>query len=298
MQVATAVSTGSGTPTGKVNVNASTGESCVVSTLSSGTGSCNITFTTTGSRTLSAFYGGDGNFLGNTSRTVTQTVKAPQTVSFTSTAPSDAVVGGATYRPTATASSRQPVTITVDSSAVGICSINDGIVTYSSPGLCVLNANQAGSADFNAAPQVQQTFPIAPAPPPSSPPLITRNPIDRIVAVGTLATFSAAATGLPAPTVQWQVNTGGLWVNIPGAISTTYSFNTNPTDDGLRYRAVFQNSSGSAATSAATLTLTAVSSGGCSTTGGQASASWQLQVMLLAILLFVSKRAYQAKRTR
>jgi YVTN family beta-propeller protein len=70
--------TGAGTPTGSVQVKASTGESCTA-TLASGAGACSITFTTTGPRTLSAVYSGDGNFNGSTSAGVTQTVNATAT---------------------------------------------------------------------------------------------------------------------------------------------------------------------------------------------------------------------------
>jgi YVTN family beta-propeller protein len=67
--------TGSGTPTGTVTVTASTGGSCS-GTLSSGAGSCTITFTSPASATLTAAYSGDGNFTGSTSASVSQTVNA------------------------------------------------------------------------------------------------------------------------------------------------------------------------------------------------------------------------------
>jgi hypothetical protein len=67
--------TGSGTPTGTVSVTASTGGSCS-GTLSSGAGSCTITFTSPASPTLTAAYAGDGNFNGSTSTGVSQTVNA------------------------------------------------------------------------------------------------------------------------------------------------------------------------------------------------------------------------------
>jgi hypothetical protein len=66
--------TGSGVPTGSVTVTASTGESCS-GTLSSGTGSCSVTFNTTGPRTLTASYGGDNNFKSSSSAKVSQTVQ-------------------------------------------------------------------------------------------------------------------------------------------------------------------------------------------------------------------------------
>jgi hypothetical protein len=80
------------------------------------------------------------------------------------------------------------------------------------------------------------------------------------VAAGSTASFSAAASGSPTPTVQWQVSADGgtSWSDISGATSTTYSFTTTipPSENGYEYEAVFTNSSGTATTNAATLTFT------------------------------------------
>ncbi|MGD0834598.1 MAG: kelch repeat-containing protein, partial [Candidatus Dormibacteria bacterium] len=87
--------------------------------------------------------------------------KGSQTITFTSTAPSNAVVGGDAYTPTATATSGLSVTFSIDPSSTADCSISDGTVAFlSAAGTCVIDANQAGSADFTAAPQVQQSFSV------------------------------------------------------------------------------------------------------------------------------------------
>ena len=73
----TAAGPGAG-PTGSVTVAASTKESCTATLDSSThTGSCSITFSTTGSRTLTASYGGDSNLNSSTSSLVSQTVGSP-----------------------------------------------------------------------------------------------------------------------------------------------------------------------------------------------------------------------------
>jgi large repetitive protein len=60
-------------PTGKVTVNASTGESCT-GTLVNGSGSCSVTLNTVGASTLTATYAGDSNNNSSVSGGVAQTV--------------------------------------------------------------------------------------------------------------------------------------------------------------------------------------------------------------------------------
>ena len=88
-------------------------------------------------------------------------------------------------------------------------------------------------------------------------PAVTTNPIDAAICAGDPVTFTAAATGTPAPTVQWQVSTNGgtSWAEVPGATSTTLTFNTVATQDGYQYQAVFTNTCNNATTTAATLTV-------------------------------------------
>ncbi|MCW2623062.1 MAG: hypothetical protein JWL64_2664, partial [Frankiales bacterium] len=90
-------------------------------------------------------------------------------------------------------------------------------------------------------------------------PVVSSNPGNRTVTSGATATFSAAATGDPTPTVQWQVSTDGgtNYADISGATATTYAVATTYADRGNRYRAVFTNSAGVATTTAATLTVQA-----------------------------------------
>ncbi|HTX00768.1 MAG TPA: putative Ig domain-containing protein [Acidimicrobiales bacterium] len=91
-----------------------------------------------------------------------------QSASFTSTAPAGATAGGATYTPTATATSGLAPTITVDSTSSMVCSISGGVVSFIAAGTCVLDANQAGSATYLPAVQVQQDIGVAPLPAPAS----------------------------------------------------------------------------------------------------------------------------------
>jgi len=86
--------------------------------------------------------------------------KGNQTISFSSMAPSGATVGGATYTPTATATSGLAVTFAIDASSSTVCSISAGTVSFIGVGTCTINANQGGNANYLVAPQVQQSFTV------------------------------------------------------------------------------------------------------------------------------------------
>ena len=83
-----------------------------------------------------------------------------QTVSFTTTAPASATLGGPTYTPAATASSTLPVTISLDPTSTG-CALNSGVVSFTAAGTCVIDANQTGNGDYQPAPQAQQKISVA-----------------------------------------------------------------------------------------------------------------------------------------
>ncbi|WP_406242846.1 HtaA domain-containing protein [Streptomyces anulatus] len=87
---------------------------------------------------------------------------------------------------------------------------------------------------------------------------VTRHPASRTVRSGATGTFTAAATG--ADSVRWERSTdrGTTWSTVPGASTATLSVKAAAALDGHRYRAVFVNASGETATSAATLTVSAV----------------------------------------
>lgn len=98
-----------------------------------------------------------------------------------------------------------------------------------------------------------QIVPIVP-----SSPSITIDPVSQGVAANQTVSFTAAASGDPTPTVQWQISTdhGATFTDIAGATSTTYTFTATANQDGDEYRAVFTNSQGTAMTTAASLTVT------------------------------------------
>ncbi len=83
-----------------------------------------------------------------------------QTISFSSTAPAGAKVGGTSYTPVAIATSGLAVTLTIDASATSFCSISAGVVSFTGAGTCVIDADQAGDSYYSHAAQVQQSFTV------------------------------------------------------------------------------------------------------------------------------------------
>ncbi len=89
-------------------------------------------------------------------------------------------------------------------------------------------------------------------------PKVTKDPSSVTVASGGKASFAAAASGSPTPTVRWEIstNSGATFTAISGATAATYSFTATAARNGDRYEAVFTNSAGTARTKAATLKVT------------------------------------------
>ena len=93
-----------------------------------------------------------------------------------------------------------------------------------------------------------------------SPPLITLNPVNQVVTAGEDATFIAAASGTPSPSVQWEVSTNGgtTWANDTtdeGNATTTLTVASTAGENGYEYRAVFKNVVSEATSNPATLTV-------------------------------------------
>ncbi len=111
---------------------------------------------------------------------------------------------------------------------------------------------------LGAEPGAVSGFAIVNAPPTA--PVVTTNPTDQTALPTQSVTFSAAASGYPAPTVQWRVSTdGGLtYAQVSGATSDSLTVpSVTLSENGYKYEAVFTNGSGTATTNPATLSVTA-----------------------------------------
>jgi hypothetical protein len=127
-------------------------------------------------------------------------------------------------------------------------------------GSYTIDYSYAGNTNFSAADDSTTTLTVA-AP---AAPQVTLNPSDVTVLEGYLATFTAAASGLPTPAVQWQVSTDGgqTFTNIAGATSPTLTFVAQEGMNRYHYRAVFTNPYGAATTTDAVLYVQSNDGGG------------------------------------
>ena len=163
-----------------------------------------------------------------------------QSINFTSTAPSGAAVGGPTYTVTATASSALAVTFTIAAGSAGICTISGSTVSMTGAGTCTINANQAGNASYQAAPQVQQSFTIALATQTIS---FTSTPPGGATVGGATYTVSATASSGLAVTFTAAAGSAGI-CTLSGSTVTfvgagTCTINANQAGNGS-YQAATQ----------------------------------------------------------
>ena len=121
----------------------------------------------------------------------------------------------------------------------GVQSADAGLYT-------AIATNSAGSATSNAA---QLTVTVAN---PAVAPAFTTQPAAQSVTVGTGFTFSAAASGTPAPTYQWMKDSS----SIAGATTATYAMASAALADTGLYTVVASNSAGTATSTAAALNVT------------------------------------------
>jgi sugar lactone lactonase YvrE len=151
-----------------------------------------VTSLPVGKDSITASYGGDGNYAAAVSSATTVTVgKASQTITFTPVAAS-VTYGVAPMTLAATASSGLAVTF----SATGPATVNGTTLTITGAGTVVVTANQAGNGNYSAAPAASQTIKVAKATPTAA-----LKASATAIAPNTPVTFTATFTGAAtAPT--------------------------------------------------------------------------------------------------
>jgi uncharacterized protein YjbI with pentapeptide repeats len=152
----------------------------------------------------------------------------PQTITF-GKAPAKPVAGGS-GTVSATASSGLPVTLSVDASSSGVCSISGSsstspaTVSYVTAGKCVIDANQAGDGTYAAAAQKTQTFTITAAKKLKQSIKFAKAPAKPLV--GGSGTVSAtASSGLPVTLTVASASSAVCSITAGGTGSATVSYN-------------------------------------------------------------------------
>jgi hypothetical protein len=137
---------------------------------------------------------------------------APQTISFTTTQPDTAGVGD-TYDVAATSSAGLTVSFTVDSTSTGVCTIAGAVVTMTALGTCVVDASQAGTANYFPAVTQSQVIAVNSV----SPLLIASSNSNQSGGAASNASSGSAQSGTTGAT------TGGWTATGPVTTTTTRS---------------------------------------------------------------------------
>ena len=89
---------------------------------------------------------------------VVNPAKKTQAIEFSSVAPASAKVEGPGYAASANASSGLAVFFT--SGTPSVCTVEEATVSFIASGTCTVDADQAGNAEYEAAPQARQSFAV------------------------------------------------------------------------------------------------------------------------------------------
>ncbi|MGA9573706.1 MAG: hypothetical protein WBS20_07155, partial [Lysobacterales bacterium] len=112
-----------------------------------------VTYVATGTCTVTADQAGDDDYNAAPQVTLDITVaKADQVITNFAASPATGSVDGTSTLSATGGASGEPVTF--GSSTPAVCTVAGNTVTYVASGTCTVTANQAGNADYNAAPQV------------------------------------------------------------------------------------------------------------------------------------------------
>jgi fibronectin-binding autotransporter adhesin len=262
-------------PSETVTLSATGGDSgnpvvFTIDSSSTGAGSISghtLTVTSAGTFVLDANQAGNTNY--SAAPQVQETlvvIPANQTINFTAPASPISFVPNETVTLSATGGgSGNPVVFTIDSSSTGTGSISGHTLTVTSAGTFVLDANQAGNTNYNAAPQVQQTLTVTPANTMTTL-ASSANPAVPGQAVTFTAIISAVAPGGGTPTGSVTFTSGGTTLggvtysvvdgNLQASVTTSYASAGSPV-----IKAIYNNADGNYKDSSNSLTQTVLAPG-------------------------------------
>ncbi len=126
------------------SINASSSSVCTIATNV-------VSFIGVGTCRVDAAQAGNSNYTAASNFQSFSVGQGSQTITFTSTAPSSAVVAGPTYAVSATGGgSGNPVTFSINASSSTVCSIAGSTVSFIGVGTCRIDAAQAGNTNYTA----------------------------------------------------------------------------------------------------------------------------------------------------
>ncbi len=157
---------------------------------------------------------GDSNYLSSSSTETIVVDKIVQVLTFRSTPPSSAVVGG-TYTVSVDSDASLAPTVSIANSSSSVCSISAGVVTFSAVGTCVISASQAGN-DQIAAAAASQSITVG------SVPTTTVAPVANNVGAAPVVTSTIPQRAVAAPASTSSTTS-----------TTTTTTTTIPADPGV-----------------------------------------------------------------
>ncbi|MFM8553037.1 MAG: hypothetical protein ACKOBO_00260, partial [Acidimicrobiales bacterium] len=179
---------------------------------------------------LQATRAGDTNWLAVTDTQTVTVDKVVQTISFRSTPPSPANVGG-TYTVSVDSTAFLAPAIAIANQSQAVCSVSAGVVSFNAVGTCVISASQAGNDTYSSAAASQSvtvTALAAAAPTASTPaPVVSAPTAPENSTVATVATTTTTATVAP---VKGDTNTAAATTTTTTSSTTSTTSTTVPAD--------------------------------------------------------------------
>lgn len=195
---------------------------------SSSTGVCEVSgstvsFVGAGSCTVDANQAADANHNAGTASQTFTIGKQSQTIAFAPLTITQGYVGGPTYTVAATGGgSGEPVVFTVAAASAANCSISGSVVTFLAAGSCQINADQAGTANYDPAAQASQSITVSA----NTQPVANAGPDQSDISEGTVVTLDGSGSSDPD---AGQV-IGYSWQQISGpAVTLSSTSDAQPT---------------------------------------------------------------------
>lgn len=178
----------------------------------------------TGTCSIDATQAADANYTAGTANQSFAVGPQPQTITFAPLTIAQGYVGGPAYTVSATGGgSGQPVVLTVDGGSAANCSISGNAVNFLAAGTCRINANQAGTATYDAAPQASLDIPVAT----NTGPVANAGPDQTGISEGTTVTLdgSGSSDADPGQTLGFSwAQTGGPTVTLSSVTAAQPTF--------------------------------------------------------------------------